>query len=202
MDISVRIFIGPDEFIRFLESASEEGGRILYSPTLNAQYRRVEPGAPLPDDLCRLLRAPRMVDSNHRLFISVGDSGSDPDAMPPNKIITTYFGGFDDRALYISPISIRSNDEDALGLMRRMAKWLRAISRTGVEAWGEPVEPGDKGQLDQTVRYTEEAQRLARSGLGLRQHGVAHVHFEIQDEKSGAAKPSAPRTRLRTAKKG
>jgi hypothetical protein len=179
MDISVRTFIAPDEYIRFLEHVSTERGAILYTPTEGAAYQRVEPGAPLPEDLVSLVSSPREVDSPHLIFIGVDDPASNPRDLVPNRTISAYFGGFDQRALYISPISVRSNDEQTLGLMRRLVKWLKSISRTGLQAWGEPVEPGDRGQADRSARFTDGALRLARSGLQLRQRGVGRVHFEI-----------------------
>jgi hypothetical protein len=159
VDISVRIFIAPDEYTRFLEQVSTEGGAILYEPGLGAPYRRVEPGSPLPQDLVELISSPWEVDSPHVILVGVDDPASDPRALAPNRLITAYFGGFDRRALYI--------------------KRLKAISRTGIEAWGEPAAQGETGQSDRSARYTDGALRLVQSGLQLRQRGVGRVHFEI-----------------------
>jgi hypothetical protein len=193
MDISVRVFLTPEDFIKLLVVASTHGGSILYHLTPNGPYRRVEPATPLPGELQELLRAPWTADSNHRLFIAMGDTGVDPDAVPPNQLITAYFGGFDQRALYVTPIAARSNDAETLALMRRLARWVKAQSKTGVLAWSEPVEAGDKPTTAAGVRYTEGALHLVRSGLQLRQRAVAHVHFEVAAEAADGPAVAGPR---------
>jgi hypothetical protein len=185
MDISVRVFLTPEDFIELLVVASTHGGSILYHRTPDGPYRRVAPATSLPVELGELLRAPWTADSNHRLFVATGDTGADPDAVPPNKLITAYLGGFDERALYVTPISARGNDEETLALMRRLALWVKARSKTGVLAWAEPVEAGDNPSTATGLRYTERALHLFRSGLQLRQRAVAHVHFEIAATRPG-----------------
>lgn len=177
MDISVRIFLDADEFVRFLEYASSSGGSVLYEPELRAPFKRVEPGAPLPDELTAMLRAPLIRGSNHLLYVGVGDPAHDPKATDPRKTICAYFGGFD-RALYLSPISARSNDPATLSLMRRLKRWLLKISKTGVAVIGSP---GEVRHAVPAIHYTEGAARAARAGFELRQRGVANVRYEIDE---------------------
>ena len=200
MDVSIRIFLDPEEYIRFLEFASSEGGSIVYRPRHDAPFRRVAPGAPLPEDLTGALRAPLETGAPHLVHIGVGvdDAASDPKQMNPQRTITAYFGGVDGRALYLSPISARSEDKETIAFARRLKKWLTSnAAAAGVEVFGEPVEPGDEGTLDRNVHYTEGARGAARSGLQLRQRGVANIRYVIPEGGSEPAPKPAARGKKR-----
>jgi hypothetical protein len=78
MDVSVRAFLVPEEFVELLQVASGCGGSILYEPTRRGAYARVVPGGPLPDELLKLLRAPWSFECQQTHFITCGDMGVDP----------------------------------------------------------------------------------------------------------------------------
>ncbi len=176
MDISICIFMDADDFVGLLERASSLGASVHYEPRLGSQFVRLEPGAPLSEELTRMLRSPLLRGSPHLLYLGVGDTASDPKAMEGQKKIAAYFGGFDDRALYVSSISVRSADAATLAIMRSLKKWLLAVSKLGIEVVGGP---GAARKPVADIHYTEGATRAAREGLALGQRGVANVRYDL-----------------------
>jgi hypothetical protein len=180
MDLEFSLFMSPDETVALIESTLPDVAAIEWVRATDT-VREWTPRA-LPTALILALVTPYPVESGtssqlgHQvgLIITNGNPAGKSAAAPhPSQCLYWSFGGIGAGVLYLSTMSMRSHLDIVIDYGQNLRKRLRAASGNGV------LKESGNGLVQTSLRITEGAERMVRSGFELRQRLVGDLRYRI-----------------------
>jgi hypothetical protein len=180
MDLEFSLFMSPDETVALIESTLPDIAAIEWVRATDT-VREWTPRA-LPTALIPALATPYPVEPGtssqlgHQvgLIITNGNpAGKSAEAPHPSQCLYWSFGGIDVGVLYLSTMSMRSHLDVVVDYGHNLRKRLRAASGKGV------LKESGNGWVQTSLRITEGAERMVRSGFELRQRLVGDLRYRV-----------------------